>query len=110
MKQKNRTKGKTFYENLTRLNTILLSILLVFVGLDFLKKILVDDPDLMYPLFYTFLGFALITYTQHVFFSYFDNHISPILARLREDLEHCNNQISSSTEENMNAHQLSNES
>jgi hypothetical protein len=58
----------------------------VVVGLDFLKNILQEDPDLLYPLFYAFLGFALITYIQQVIFGHFDNNIAPLLSKLREDL------------------------
>ena len=86
MKQNERKRNSHFYENLTRINTILLSILLVVVGLDFLKNILQEDPDLLYPLFYAFLGFALITYIQQVIFGHFDNNIAPLLSKLREDL------------------------
>ena len=85
-----RNKNKKFYENLTRINTILLSILLVVIGLDFLKEILNDDSDLLYPLFYAILGFALITYFQHMFFTYFDNHISPLLRNLLVELKQSN--------------------
>ena len=90
MKQNERKRKSQFYENLTRINTILLSILLVVVGLDFLKNILQDNPDLLYPLFYAFLGFALITYIQQIIFGHFDNNIAPLLSKLREDLRKSN--------------------
>ncbi len=86
MTQNERKKNSQFYENLTRINTVLLSILLLVVGLDFLKNILQEDPDLLYPLFYAFLGFALITYIQQIIFGHFDNHIAPLLSELREEL------------------------
>ena len=92
MKQNEHKKNIQLYENLTRINTILLSILLVVVGLDFLKNILQEDPDLLYPLFYAFLGFALITYIQQVIFGHFDTHIAPLLSKLREDLRKNNKQ------------------
>ena len=95
MKQIERQKKSQFYENLTRINTILLSILLVVVGLDFLKNILQDDPDLLYPLFYAFLGFALVTYVQQVIFGHFDNNIAPVLANLREELRKSNQETAS---------------
>ena len=94
MKQNENKKKSRFYENLTRINTVLLSILIVVVGLDFLKNILQDDPDLLYPLFYAFLGFALITYIQQVIFGHFDNNIAPLLSHLREDLRKSNQQSS----------------
>lgn len=92
MMQNERKRQSQFYENLTRINTILLSILLVVVGLDFIKNISQDTPDLLYPLFYAFLGFALITYIQQVIFGHFDNNIAPLLSKLREDLRESNQQ------------------
>ena len=78
---------RKFTETLTKINTILLSILIVVVGLDLLKEIFREDPDLVYPLFYTFLLFGLVTYVQHLFFGYYDENIAPLLENLQKDLQ-----------------------
>ena len=93
---KSHLSQRKFFEHLTKINTILFSILVVVVGLDVLKGIFVEDPDLVYPLFYAFLLFALITYIQHLFFGYYDEHIAPMLKDLHRELQ-----------QNLDAHHVS---
>ena len=83
-------KKSRLLEELTRINTVLIFILLVVVGLDLIKNLFLETPDLLYPIFYAFLGFSFLMYIQYIFFSYYDNNIAPLLFELRKELQVAN--------------------
>ena len=98
---------RKFFEHLTKINTILFSILVVVVGLDVLKGIFIEDPDLLYPLLYAFLLFALITYVQHLFFGYYDEHIAPLLKNLQRELQQSINEHREKEEDGTSKEEIS---